>query len=77
VKPLNSELCSAVYVGADGAAMIVTEPLGMLWYQAGLPGYRSGNQLQVLQDFVAVYGFANAKAGGYEAVDFLAAAVFY
>ena len=32
-------------------------------------------QLDVLPDFVEACGFANAKAAGYEADDFLAAAV--
>ncbi|MBO0758047.1 MAG: exodeoxyribonuclease III, partial [Bradyrhizobiaceae bacterium] len=47
------------------------------------PAYQSGrefedallDQLKVLPDFVAACGFANAKAPGYEADDFLAAAV--
>jgi exodeoxyribonuclease-3 len=47
------------------------------------PAYQSGRdfddaiieQLQILPDFVAACGFANAKAPGYEADDFLAAAV--
>src|SRR5262245_22899272 len=48
-----------------------------------LPTYQSGRefddelveQLEVLPEFVAACGFANAKAAGYEADDFLAAAV--
>jgi DNA polymerase-1 len=48
-----------------------------------LPGYQSGrefddelvDQLEVLPEFVAACGFACAKAAGYEADDFLAAAV--
>ena len=48
-----------------------------------LPAYQSGrefddelvDQLDVLPEFVAACGFANAKAPGYEADDFLAAAV--
>jgi DNA polymerase-1 len=48
-----------------------------------LPAYQTGrefenelvDQLEVLPDFVAACGFANAKAPGYEADDFLAAAV--
>jgi DNA polymerase-1 len=48
-----------------------------------LPGYQGGRefedalieQLDLLPDFVAACGFANAKAPGYEADDFLAAAV--
>jgi len=47
------------------------------------PAYQSGRdfddalveQLDVLPDFVAACGFANAKGAGYEADDFLAAAV--
>jgi exodeoxyribonuclease III len=47
------------------------------------PAYQSGRkfdkalleQLRVLPDLVAAYGFVNAKAPGYEADDFLAAAV--
>jgi DNA polymerase-1 len=48
-----------------------------------LPEYQSGRvfedsivaQLALLPDFVASFGFASAKAAGYEADDFLAAAV--
>jgi hypothetical protein len=47
------------------------------------PAYQSGRvfdeelieQLNVLPDFVAAFGFANAKAPGFQADDFLAAAV--
>jgi DNA polymerase-1 len=47
------------------------------------PAYQSGRefdddlieQLNVLPELVAAFGFANAKAAGYEADDFLAAAV--
>jgi hypothetical protein len=47
------------------------------------PAYQSGrefdddlqDQLEVLPEFVATCGFANAKAPGYEADDFLAAAI--
>jgi hypothetical protein len=47
------------------------------------PAYQSGRefdddlieQLKVLPELVAAFGFANAKAAGYEADDFLAAAV--
>src|SRR6516164_1118831 len=47
------------------------------------PAYQSGRQfddalldrLNILPEFVAACGFANAKAPGYEADDFLAAAV--
>jgi DNA polymerase-1 len=48
-----------------------------------LPGYQGGRefddalieQLDILPEFVTALGFANAKAPGYEADDFLAAAV--
>jgi DNA polymerase I len=48
-----------------------------------LPEYQSGrefdealiDQLDILPEFVAACGFANAKTAGYEADDFLAAAV--
>jgi DNA polymerase-1 len=51
--------------------------------QEMFPAYQSGRefdddlieQLNVLPEFVAAFGFANAKARGYEADDFLAAAV--
>ena len=51
--------------------------------QKMFPAYQSGRefdddlveQLNVLPEFVAAVGFANAKAPGYEADDFLAAAV--
>ena len=51
--------------------------------QEVFPAYQSGRefdddlieQLGVLPEFVASFGFANAKAAGYEADDFLAAAV--
>ena len=50
--------------------------------QAALPAYQSGRefddelveQLDVLPEFVTACGFVNAKAAGYEADDFLAAA---
>ena len=53
------------------------------WRQQAFTPYQGGRafdaelveQLGVLPEFVAVLGFANAKAGGYEADDFLAAAV--
>jgi len=49
------------------------------------PAYQSGRefdddlieQLNVLPELVAAFGFANAKAAGYEADDFLAAAVAF
>ena len=50
---------------------------------SALPGYQAGRkfddelleQLRLLPEFVAACGFANAKGPGYEADDFLAAAV--
>jgi DNA polymerase-1 len=53
------------------------------WRQKAFPTYQSGrhfdaellDQLNVLPEFVAACGFANAKGAGYEADDFLAAAV--
>ena len=55
------------------------------WRHRALAGYQSGrvfdaellDQLAVLPQFVAACGFAYAKAPGYEADDFLAAAVAY
>jgi exodeoxyribonuclease III len=60
------------------------DTLGAPTYRQRLfPDYQSGrvfdeelvDQLEVLPQFVAACGFANAKASGYEADDFLAAAV--
>lgn len=53
------------------------------WRVQAFPAYQSGrdfddevvDQLNVLPDFVRACGFANGKAAGYEADDFLAAAV--
>ncbi|HTV46214.1 MAG TPA: 5'-3' exonuclease [Stellaceae bacterium] len=53
------------------------------WRHLALEGYQGGRvfdaelveQLAILPQFVAACGFANAKAAGYEADDFLAAAV--
>ena len=53
------------------------------WRHQAFPQYQSGrrfdaellDQLNVLPELVAACGFANAKAGGYEADDFLAAGV--
>ena len=55
------------------------------WRHRALEGYQGGrtidpeliDQLDVLPEFVAACGFASAKAAGYEADDFLAAAVAY
>lgn len=53
------------------------------WRVEAFPAYQSGRtfddelvgQLDILPEFVSACGFANGKAGGYEADDFLAAAV--
>jgi DNA polymerase-1 len=72
----DSERPRAVLVGWD--------TLGAPTYRQKLfPGYQGGRefdaelieQLDVLPEFVRACGFANAKAAGYEADDFLAAAV--
>jgi DNA polymerase-1 len=72
----ESERPRAVLVGWD--------TLGAPTYRQTLfPAYQSGRefddelveQLDVLPEFVTTCGFANAKAPGYEADDFLAAAV--
>ena len=72
----ESEQPRAVVVGWD--------TLGTPTYRQELfPPYQGGRlfddeiveQLDVLPEFVAACGFANAKAAGYEADDFLAAAV--
>jgi DNA polymerase-1 len=72
----ESERPRAVLVGWD--------TLGAPTYRQELfPAYQGGrrfddelvDQLDVLPEFVAACGFANAKAPGYEADDFLAAAV--
>jgi DNA polymerase-1 len=52
------------------------------WRHEALPGYQAGRvfddelieQLEILPEFVAACGFVSAKAPGYEADDFLAAA---
>ena len=71
----DSEQPRAVLVGWD--------TLGAPTYRQKLfPPYQGGRQfdaeiveqLDVLPQFVAAFGFANAKAAGYEADDFLAAA---
>jgi DNA polymerase-1 len=75
VRLFESEQPRAVLVGWD--------TLGAPTYRQQLfPAYQSGrhfadeliDQLEVLPDLVAACGFANAKASGYEADDFLAAA---
>jgi DNA polymerase-1 len=66
------------------AVLVGWDTLGFPTYRQELfPAYQSGRQfddelveqLDVLPGFVAACGFANAKAAGYEADDFLAAAV--
>jgi len=76
LRLFENELPRAVLVGWD--------TLGAPTYRQELfPAYQGGrefdeeliDQLEVLPEFVASCGFANAKAPGYEADDFLAAAV--
>jgi DNA polymerase I len=76
LRLFESEQPRAVLVGWD--------TLGAPTYRQKLfPGYQGGrqfddelvDQLDILPEFVAACGFANAKAPGYEADDFLAAAV--
>jgi DNA polymerase-1 len=66
------------------AVLVAWDTLDAPTYRhAALPGYQSGrvfddelvDQLEVLPHFVTACGFACAKAAGYEADDFLAAAV--
>src|SRR5262245_53478909 len=72
----ETEQPRAVLVGWDS----LDEPT---YRHEALPAYQSGrefddelvDQLEILPDFVAACGFANAKAPGYEADDFLAAVV--
>jgi DNA polymerase I len=72
----ESERPRAVLVGWDTLE-------GSTYRHDALPSYQSGRefddelveQLDALPEFVAACGFANAKATGYEADDFLAAAV--
>jgi DNA polymerase-1 len=75
LRLFESERPRAVFVGWD--------TLGAPTYRQLLfPGYQGGrqfdaeliDQLDVLPEFVAACGFAAAKAAGYEADDFLAAA---
>ena len=76
LKFYRTEQPRAVLVGWDS----LDEPT---YRHEQFPAYQSGRefddalveQLEVLPQFVAACGFANAKAGGYEADDFLAAAV--
>jgi DNA polymerase-1 len=72
----ETELPRAVLVGWD----TLDNPT---YRHTAFPAYQGGrqfddeliDQLEDLPDFVAACGFANAKAAGYEADDFLAAAV--
>jgi DNA polymerase-1 len=66
------------------SVLVAWDSLDQLTYRnEALPAYQSGrefddelvDQLDILPEFVAACGFANAKAPGYEADDFLAAAV--
>jgi DNA polymerase-1 len=76
VRLYESEAPRAVLVGWD----TLSAPT---YRQKLFPAYQSGRhfdkelieQLDTLPEFVAACGFANAKAPGYEADDFLAAAV--
>jgi DNA polymerase-1 len=76
VRFYQSEQPRAVLVGWD----TLDKPT---YRNKAFPAYQSGRhfddalveQLNVLPDFVAACGFTNAKAAGYEADDFLAAAV--
>jgi exodeoxyribonuclease III len=76
LRVFDSEEPRAVLVGWD----TLTAPT---YRQRLFPAYQGGRhfdpelveQLEVLPQFVAACGFANAKAPGYEADDFLAAAV--
>src|SRR5207248_248530 len=74
-----------LYAGERPRAVLVGwDTLGAPTYRQKLfPAYQGGRefddelveQLEVLPELVAACGFANAKAAGYEADDFLAAAV--
>lgn len=76
LRLLDSERPRAVLVGWDTLDAPTLR-------QRLFPAYQGGRefdaelveQLELLPEFVAAWGFANAKAAGYEADDFLAAAV--
>ena len=76
VRLYETERPRAVIVGWDTLDV-------PMWRHEALAAYQSGrefddellDQLEVLPELVAACGFANAKAAGYEADDFLAAAV--
>ena len=78
LRLFEAEQPRAVLVGWDTLA-------SANFRQRLFPSYQSGRefdrdlieQLDILPEFVAACGFANAKAAGYEADDFLAAAVAY
>jgi exodeoxyribonuclease III len=82
-----ANLVLRLYVDERPRAVIVGwDSLGMPTKRHEMfPAYQSGRefdddlieQLDVLPDLVAAFGFANAKAAGYEADDFLAAAVAF
>ena len=82
VSPIS---CCACYETEQPRTVLVGwDTLGAPTYRQRLfPDYQSGrvfdeelvDQLEVLPQFVAACGFANAKSPGYEADDFLAAAV--
>jgi exodeoxyribonuclease III len=76
-------LLRLVEVERPRAVLVAWDTLGAPTFRQRLfPAYQSGrqfddelvDQLEVLPRFVAACGFANAKAAGYEADDFLAAA---
>ena len=72
----DSEAPRAVLVGWDTLEAPTFRPALLPPYQGGRQfDYEIVDQLAVLPEFVAACGFANAKAAGYEADDFLAAAV--
>src|ERR1700720_1809738 len=80
-----SNFLLTLYAGEQPRAVLVGwDTLGAPTYRQELfPAYQGGRQfddeiveqLDVLPELVAACGFANAKAAGYEADDFLAAAV--
>jgi 5'-3' exonuclease len=82
-----ANLVLRLYVDERPRAVIVGwDSLGMPTKRHEMfPAYQSGRefdddlieQLNVLPELVAAFGFANAKAAGYEADDFLAAAVAF
>jgi DNA polymerase-1 len=72
----ESEKPRAVLVGWDTLDAPTYRHDGLQRYQAGREfDDELTEQLEVLPEFVTACGFASAKAAGYEADDFLAAAV--